>query len=91
MTVEFDEKLSAASSGTIDDLSADDFNLSISGGSATLSSTIPLSIAYQGNIRITNQSENVSSSLTWGNNEPNNSGGGENYGHIGGYSAVVFG
>jgi hypothetical protein len=91
LTVEFDEKLTAASSGAIDDLSADDFNLSISGGSATLSSTIPLSIAYQGNIRITNQSENVSSSLTWGNNEPNNSGGGENYAHIGGYSAVEFG
>ena len=66
-----------------------DFSLSISGGTATLSSTIPTSISYSENLR-QQILENINS-LTWGNNEPNNSGGNENYAHIGGYSAVEFG
>lgn len=88
--ISFDEKLSGTSSGTTD-LDINDFSLSISGGTATLSSTIPTSISYSGNLRATNYSENISNTLTWGNNEPNNSGGAENYAHIGGYSAVEFG
>ena len=72
-------------------LDVNDFSLSISGGTATLSSTIPTSISYSENLRATNFSENIANSLTWGNNEPNNSGGNENYAHIGGYSAVEFG
>ena len=88
--ISFDEKLSGTSSGTTP-LDVNDFSLSISGGTATLSSTIPTSISYSENLRATNFSENIANSLTWGNNEPNNSGGNENYAHIGGYSAVEFG
>ena len=68
-----------------------DFSLSISGGTAT-------PIKYYSNINFLFRkskgnkfSENIANSLTWGNNEPNNSGGNENYAHIGGYSAVEFG
>ena len=88
--ISFDEKLSGTSTGTTA-LDVNDFSLSISGGTATLSSTIPTSISYSENLRATNYSENIANSLTWGNNEPNNSGGNENYAHIGGYSAVEFG
>ena len=88
--ISFDEKLSGTSSGSTA-LDVNDFSLSISGGTATLSSTIPTSISYSENLRATNYSENIANSLTWGNNEPNNSGSSENYAHIGGYSAVEFG
>ena len=88
--VSFDEKISGTSSGTTA-LDVNDFSLSISGGTATLSSTIPTSISYSENLRATNYSENIANVLTWGNNEPNNSGSSENYAHIGGYSAVEFG
>ena len=43
-------------------LDVNDFSLSISGGTATLSSTIPTSISYSENLRATNYSENIANS-----------------------------
>ena len=89
--VNFNEILSGTSSGTTTQLNVNDFSLSISGGTATLSSTIPTSISHSGNVRVTNFNEQLDNRLTWQQNNPSNSNGGENFAHLGGYSAVEFG
>jgi hypothetical protein len=73
INIVFDQEIySNSSCSTLTCIEINDFSLSLSGGSATLASTIPITITKLGNYNFTNQ---------WNNPpvEPNNSGGNEDW------------